>query len=94
MSKKIHTEEMDRLMRGILTLESLEECYAFFEDLCTVKELQSLAQRFEVASMLHRGMTYNDVAEATGASSTTISRVSHSLNYGNNGYSTVLDKAD
>ena len=92
MNKKIHTEEMDRLMKGILSLDTVEECYAFFEDLCTVGELLSLEQRFEVARMLNEGRTYHDVAESTGASTATISRVNRSLNYGNEGYSLVLER--
>lgn len=92
MSNKLHTEEMDSLLRGILSLESVEECYAFFEDLCTAGELLSLGQRFEVAAMLKKGMTYHDVAEATGASTATISRVSRTINYGNGGYGLVLER--
>lgn len=92
MGKKVHTAEMDSLMRGILSLKSVEECYAFFEDLCTVNELLSLVQRFEVANMLRDGMTYNDVAEATGASTATISRVNRCLNYGNDGYELVIKR--
>ena len=83
---------MDDLMRGILSLNTLEECYAFFEDLCTVSELQSLGQRFEVAGMLRRGMTYNEVARATGASTATISRINRALNYGNDGYDLILNR--
>lgn len=92
MNKKLHTEEMDSLMQGILNLKTVEECYAFFEDLCTVGELLSLEQRFEVARMLYDGKTYHDVAQITGASTATISRVNRSLNYGNEGYSLVLER--
>ena len=92
MNKKLHTEEMDSLMKGILNLKTVEECYAFFEDLCTVGELLSLEQRFEVARMLNDGKTYHDVAQITGASTATISRVNRSLNYGNEGYSLVLKR--
>lgn len=92
MDKKLHSEVMDNLMRGILTLESVEECYAFFEDLCTVSELLSLGQRFEVARLLREGLTYQSVAEQTGASTATISRVNRSLNYGNDGYKLVIDR--
>ncbi len=92
MGKNVHTEAMDRLMEGILQLESTEEAYAFFEDLCTINELVSLEQRFEVASMLRQNCTYNEVAEVTGASTATISRVNRSLNYGNDGYDLVLNR--
>ena len=83
MNKKIKTEAVDHLFDAILSLQSKEECYAFFEDLCTVNELLSLSQRFEVAAMLKEGKTYLDIAEKTGASTATISRVNRSLNYGN-----------
>lgn len=86
MNKKIKTDAVDFLFDAILTLENREECYAFFEDLCTVNELLSLSQRFEVASMLRDHRTYLDIAEKTGASTATISRVNRSLNYGNDGY--------
>ncbi len=92
MNKKIHTGEMDRLMKGILQLNNLEECYQFFEDLCTINELVSLGQRFEVARMLREDHTYSEIAEATGASTATISRVNRSLNYGNDGYDLILDR--
>lgn len=92
MGKNVHTKEMDRLMEGILQLENVEECYAFFEDLCTINELVSLEQRFEVATMLRENRTYNEVAEVTGASTATISRVNRSLNYGNDGYDLVLQR--
>jgi len=94
MSKKLHTQEMDMLMKGILSLETVEECYSFFEDLCTVSELRSLGQRFEVAGMLQEGMTYHDVVEKTGASTATISRVNRCLNYGNDGYEMVLKRLE
>lgn len=81
-------------MRGILELETVEECYAFFEDLCTVNELLSLGQRFVVAGMLKGHSTYNEVAEATGASTATISRVNRCLNYGTDGYQIVLSRLE
>ena len=86
MNKKIKTDAVDHLFEAILTLENKEECYAFFEDLCTVNELLSLTQRFEVASMLRDQKTYLEIAEKTGASTATISRVNRSLNYGSDGY--------
>ena len=92
MSKIMHTEELDNLMKGILSLESLEEAYAFFEDLCTIGELNSLGQRFQVAGLLEEGRTYQEVAAATGASTATISRVNRSLHYGNDGYERVLKR--
>lgn len=86
MNKKIKTSAVDSLFRAILTLKSEEECYAFFEDVCTVNELLSFAQRYEVAMMLREGKTYLEIAEKTGASTATISRVNRSLNFGNDGY--------
>ncbi len=90
MGKGIKTEAVSHLLEAILTLENVEECFAFFEDLCTVNELLSLAQRFEVAKMLREHNTYLEVAEKTGASTATISRVNRSLNYGNDGYDMVF----
>ena len=80
MNKKIQTEAVDHLFEAILSLENKEECYSFFEDLCTVNELLSLSQRYEVASMLKDHKTYLEIAEKTGASTATISRVNRSLN--------------
>ena len=76
----------------MLSLKSVEECYEFFEDICTINELLSLSQRFEVARMLREKKTYLEIAEKTGASTATISRVNRSLNYGNDGYDMVLDR--
>ena len=92
MNKKIKTDAVDHLFEAILTLENKEECYAFFEDLCTVNELLSLTQRFEVASMLRDQKTYLELAEKTGASTATISRVNRSLNYGSDGYELVFNR--
>ena len=92
MGKKVHSKEMDRLYEGILQLKSTEECKLFFEDLCTMNELISLAQRFEVAGMLREDHTYQEIAELTGASTATISRVNRSLTYGNDGYNLVMDR--
>ncbi|MCD7806593.1 MAG: YerC/YecD family TrpR-related protein [Lachnospiraceae bacterium] len=92
MNEKIKTRAVDQLFDAILSLENREECYRFFEDLCTVNELLSLSQRYEVASMLSRKKTYLDIAEKTGASTATISRVNRSLNYGNDGYALVFDR--
>lgn len=92
MNKKIQTPSVDKLFEAILTLQSKEECYLFFDDLCTVNEILSLSQRYEVASMLSEHRTYLDIAEQTGASTATISRVNRSLNYGNDGYSLTFDR--
>ncbi len=92
MNKKIQTEAVDHLFEAILCLQSKEECYSFFEDLCTVNELLSLSQRYEVASMLKDHKTYLEIAEKTGASTATISRVNRSLNYGNDGYELVFSR--
>lgn len=92
MNKKLKTSEVDQLFRAVLTLESVEECYAFFEDVCTVNELLALSQRFEVARMLRDGRTYMDITEKTKASTATISRVNRSLNYGNDGYDLVFGR--
>ena len=80
------------LYRAILELQSVEECYNFFVDLCTVSELKAMEQRYEVAKLLNQGMIYNDILEQTGASSATISRVNRSLIYGTGGYESVLEK--
>ena len=85
-------EKNDRLYKAILTLETEEECYNFFQDLCTIPELRSMEQRYEVATLLSQGLIYNDILERTGASSATISRVNRSLLYGAGGYEGVLEK--
>ena len=83
-------EKSDQLYKAILQLKDEEECYNFFQDLCTVSELRSMEQRFEVASLLNDGMIYNEILERTGASSATISRVNRSLSYGSGGYEAVF----
>lgn len=90
MSKTIRTPAVDYLFDAILSLKDREECYTFFEDVCTINELLSLSQRFEVAAMLRSHKTYLEIAEKTGASTATISRVNRSLNYGNDGYDMVF----
>ena len=85
-------EKNDRLYKAILMLETEEECYNFFQDLCTVSELRSMEQRYEVATLLNDGMIYNDILERTGASSATISRVNRALLNGTGGYVSVLGK--
>ena len=92
MNKKIKTEAVDHLFEAILYLKDRNECYSFFEDLCTVNELLSLSQRFEVASMLKDHKTYLEIAEKTGASTATIIRVNRSLNYGNDGYDMIFSR--
>ena len=92
MNKKIKNEAVESLFEAILQLENKEECFNFFEDLCTVNELLSLSQRFEVASMLREKKTYIEIAEKTGASTATISRVNRSLNYGTDGYEVIFKK--
>ena len=90
--KPYHNKDMDFLYRGILTLQTREECYAFFEDICTIKELQAMAQRFRVAAQLRDNKNYNEIQADTGASSATISRVNKCLLYGGGGYSTALER--
>ncbi len=92
MNKKIKTPAVDFLFDAILSLKDRDECYTFFEDICTINELLSLSQRFEVAKMLREHRTYLEIAEKTGASTATISRVNRSLNYGNDGYDMVFGR--
>src|SRR5690554_2679135 len=91
---KLNDKTIDQLFESILTLKNVEECYVFFDDLCTVNEIQSLSQRLEVARMLGKGSTYNQIETETGASTATISRVKRCLNYGNDGYKLALDRLD
>lgn len=92
MNKKLKSNSVDHLFEAILCLKDKAECYDFFEDLCTVNELLSLSQRFEVASMLNDHRTYQEIADKTGASTATISRVNRSLNYGNDGYQLAMER--
>ena len=89
-----HSQELDRLFQSFLNLETLEECYAYFEDLCTIKELSDMAQRLQVATLLSQGMSYQKIAEKVDVSTGTIVRVSRCLNYGPGGYRTTLDKLE
>lgn len=89
---KIKSDQVDGFFEAVLQLENKEECYRFFEDVCTVKEIQSIAQRFEVAKLLTQNRTYNEIEKETGASTATISRVNRSLNYGVDGYNSILKK--
>ena len=90
--KDIKSEEMDELFEAVLSLETVDECYAFFEDLCTVLELKSFAQRLQVAKMLMKKNVYRDIVATTGASTATISRVNRTLNYGSDGYELILNR--
>ena len=90
--KNIRDDNTDLLMRALLTLKTTEECYSFFEDLCTISELKSMSQRMGVAQMLDDKCVYTDIAAATGASTATISRVNKCLHYGSDGYRLVLDR--
>lgn len=93
MNSKLKDAHMDELFEGVLSLTSVEECYNFFEDLCTITELRAMAQRFQVAKMLDDGQIYSDIVKETGASTATISRVNKCLIYGTDGYRLVLDRA-
>lgn len=93
MTKNMKKVQSEILYETILDLKDLDECKKFFSDLCTVAELRAMEQRFEVALLLSEGMIYNDILERTGASSATISRVNRSLQYGADGYQTVLPRA-
>lgn len=92
MSKFLEKESSDTLYRAIVSLQDVDECRRFFQDLCTVSELKAMEQRMEVAMLLDQGLIYSDILERTGASSATISRVNRSLIYGNGGYESVLEK--
>ncbi len=90
MNSKIKNEETDFLFKAILQLETMEECYKFFEDLCTVPEIKAMSQRIVVAKMLKDGKVYSEIVKKTGASTATISRVNRSLEYGCDAYSMVF----
>jgi len=94
MNSKIRDDMTDRLFKAILTLENIDECYSFFEDICTIPEIKALAQRLAVAGMLKDGSTYTEISEITGASTATISRVNRCLNYGADGYKMVLERLE
>lgn len=89
---KLRGKELDQLFQAVLSLKDLEECYRFFDDLCTINEIQSLAQRLDVARMLRDGNTYHKIELETGASTATISRVKRCLNFGNDTYEMVLER--
>ena len=92
MNDKIRSDELNHLFEAILMLQDSEECYRFFMDVCTINELNSMAQRYEVAQMLSEKMTYTEIARVTGASTATISRVNRTLNYGDGGYSVAIER--
>lgn len=89
---RMKSEETDHLFEAILSLKTEEECYRFFDDLCTYGEIQAMTQRFQVADELYRGNTFSNISARISASSTTITRVNKCLNYGAGGYRTVLDR--
>lgn len=92
MNTKIKDEHTDHLFEAILTLKNIEECYNFFEDLCTMQELKAMSQRYEVAKMLSEKCVYSEIVKKTGASTATISRVNRSLIYGSDGYEMVFER--
>lgn len=92
MNNKLRDMNLDLLFQAVLTLKTIDECYDFFDDLCTVTELKALSQRLQVAKMLSMNKVYSDIVAETGASTATISRVNRSLNYGSDGYSIVFDR--
>ena len=92
MNKQHKKPRCDDMYRAILTLKTVDECKQFFDDLCTVTELQAMEQRYQVAQYLDAGLIYNDILEKTGASSATISRVNRSLNYGMGAYRIIFDR--
>ncbi|ERK32290.1 MULTISPECIES: YerC/YecD family TrpR-related protein [Clostridium] len=90
----LKSKEMDYLMEAILSLKDKEDCYRFFEDICTINEIKAIDQRIQVARMLKDGKTYTEVAKLTGASTATISRVNKCINYGSDGYNRVISRID
>jgi TrpR-related protein YerC/YecD len=94
LKNKLKDELIDRLFEAILLLENIDECYSFFEDVCTIAEIKAMAQRLEVAKMLKNKRTYQEIGEETGASTATISRVNRCLNYGADGYRLILERLE
>ncbi len=92
--QKLHCESVDRLFKTILNLQTLEECYAYFEDICTVKEILDMSQRLDTAILLSKGLSYQKIAEQVEVSSATIGRVSKCLNYGSGGYQKAIQRLD
>ena len=91
---KLKSKDMDKLFEAVLTLETIEECYMFFEDICTISELHSISQRLKVAALLREKHTCHDISETTGASTATISRVNRCLHYGTGGYELALKRME
>ena len=94
MHDNIRSDEMNHLFEAVLQLKNADECYNFFMDVCTINELNAMAQRYEVAQMLSQKKTYTEIAKITGASTATISRVNRTLNYGNGGYGVVIERVN
>lgn len=94
MNSKLKDKLIDRLFEAILLLENVDECYSFFEDVCTIAEIKAMAQRLEVAKMLKNKKTYQEISDETGASTATISRVNRCLNYGADGYRLILERLE
>lgn len=94
MNDKFKTDELNDLFKGILSLENIEECYDFFEDLCTLNEIKSMSQRFQVARLLKNNITYSEIEKMTGASPSTIARINRCLEAGPGGYQIVINKLD
>ena len=88
----LNSKSIEKLFEAVMLLESKEECVKFFEDVCTIKELQDMSQRLDVALQLKKGKSYQEISKNTGASTTTISRVNRCLVYGNGGYNAILEK--
>ena len=91
---KFKNDAVDKLIEAILTLKTVDECYAFFDDACTIKEMESISQRFDVARNLCLGKSYADINKITGASTATICRVSKCINYGDGGYKLAIDRIE
>lgn len=91
---KFHTDTTEKLFKAILLLKDIDECYSFFEDIFTVRELQDISQRLQVAQLLKEGKSYQIISKETGASTATISRVNRCLVYGSGGYNKILDRMD
>ena len=92
MNRKLKNEHIDCFFGAVMQLKNIDECYDFFEDLCTVPEIQAMAQRFHVARLLSAGKTYQEISSETGASTATISRINKCLEYGTDGYKTALER--
>lgn len=94
MSSKIKNEQNDELFKAILTLKDIDECYNFFEDICSVNELNTISQRLTIVKMIREGKVYSEIAAATGASTATITRVNRSIQFGNGSYDVVFERLE